>query len=324
MARRPTLEQRMAALVEVDGRTAEGAALLGDALRSDIGVLVAPAARHVAEQTLYERADELVAAFERLLENGAKRDPGCRGKLAVVKALHALDRWDDRVFVAGLRCVQREGMLGADGRQDDTGAAVRGLCGIAHAQLGRHDALDVLAGLLADPERVARTGAARGLGDSGRVDASALLRFKLLIGDDEPEVLTACAESLLGLARASSVEFMLGLLGDHDDRAEVVALALGSARVGGALDTFVGWCAGARPEQRHRIGYLAIALLRSDEGNAYLLEAIGGEARSGALAAARALATFKDDEAVRDAVRAAAARRDAVLRREIEALIAPS
>jgi hypothetical protein len=52
---------------------------------------------------------------------------------------------------------------------------------------------DVLAALLADPERTARVGAAQGLGDAGRPDASALRRFKLLAGDAEPEVVSALA-----------------------------------------------------------------------------------------------------------------------------------
>jgi hypothetical protein len=291
MARRPveTVEQKLAALARLEAGDAGAQARVVEALRGEIGIVVAAAARLVAAWQLDAVAAELAPAFERLLELPLKRDPGCRGKIALVKALHALDRWDDRVFVAGLSHVQHEGPLGAGGR-DDTAAELRGLCGIVHAQHGRADALDVLATLLADPEHRTRTGAARGLGDSGRLEATALLRFKLLIGDDEPDVLTACAESLLSLAREASTDFLVGLLAQHDDRAEVVALALGGARVAAALAPLTAWCVGAAPEQRHRVGYLAIALLRSDAGNAYLLDAVGGNARADALAAARALA----------------------------------
>jgi hypothetical protein len=103
------------------------------------------------------------------------------------------------VFAAGVRHVQLEPAYGGP---NDTGAELRGLCGLAFAHFGRHDALAVLAELLADPERVARLGAARGLGDAGRADAAPLLRYKLLLGDDEPEVIAACLESLLHLEDA--------------------------------------------------------------------------------------------------------------------------
>lgn len=318
---RPSLEQRLAAVAAADASSAAGIATIRAALVSDVGLLVAAAARRVAEDgaaALAALVDELVPAFERLLEQPVKRDPGCRGKVAIVKALHALDRWDDRVFAAGLRHVQREGW---GTPPDDTAAELRGLCGIAHAQFGRHDALDVLAALLADPEPIARTAAARGLADSGQLAATALLRYKLLVGDEAPEVLGACAESLLSLAREASTPFLIDLLAEHDDRAEVIVLALGSGRVAAAFDALTAWCVGAADEQRH-IGYLALALLRTDAATTYLLDAIAGNARAVAVAAARALATFKDDTTLRERIRVtAAARKDAALRREIDAML---
>jgi hypothetical protein len=58
--------------------------------------------QQVAEHRLDDVVGELADAFTRLLgDDPVKRDPGCRGKLAIVRALHALDHWDDRVFVAG-------------------------------------------------------------------------------------------------------------------------------------------------------------------------------------------------------------------------------
>ena len=48
------------------------------------------------------------------------------------------------------------------------------------------EAINVLATLLADPERAARIGATVALGNSGRPEAIGLLRFKAEIGDDEP------------------------------------------------------------------------------------------------------------------------------------------
>ena len=298
---KPSLEAQLAALRALD-TSADGALdQLRAALRSSTGILVAAAAKRVGEDRLDALVEELAPAFERLLDDPAKRDPGCRGKIAIVNALHTLDYWEDRVFARGLRHVQPEGW-GAE----DTAAHLRGLCGIAHAQLGRDDALAVLARLLADPERATRTAAARGIADAGRPDAAALIRYKLLVGDDDGEVLAACVEALLHLARDASYDFLVELLAEDDERAQAVALGLGGARITRALEPLVAWSAGCRPEPRQRVAYLAIALLRTDAATAFLLDAVRERGRADAVAAARALATFKDDAAVCDALRAAA------------------
>ncbi|HEY0478123.1 MAG TPA: hypothetical protein VGD37_11430 [Kofleriaceae bacterium] len=314
----PTSEQRAAELRALDPATPAGHDKLRAALRATSGFVVAAAAKLVEDHRLEPLAAELAPAFERLCEDAVKRDPGCRGKLAIARALHALDHWDDRVFAAGLSHVQREGW-----GQDDTAAELRGICGLAHAHFARGDALDVLASLLADRERTTRLAAAQAIGDAGRPDATALLRFKVLLGDDEPAVLSACLESLFALARDATGGFVVRLLAAHDERAEVAALALGGARLATAFDALTGWCLGATPEQRHRIGYLALALLRAEPATEYLLDAIRSHARRDAVAAARALATFKDDPSLAERIRAAAGQqRDPAARDEITELLA--
>jgi len=313
-----TLQQRIAELRALDADAPASQGKIRAAIGSPAGLLVAAAASLVEEHRLEPIVPELAPAFERLCEDPVKRDPGCRGKLAIARALHALDHWEDRVFVAGLTYVQREGWGG-----EDTAAELRGVCGLAHAHFARADALDVLAGMLGDRERTTRLAAAQALGDAGRPDATALLRFKVLLGDEEPQVLAACLESLFALARDASYGFVVRLLAAHDERAEVAALALGQGRFAAAFDELAAWCIGCPPEQRHRIGYLALALLRSEAATAYLLEAIGTHGRLDAVAAARALATFKDDAAVAERVRAAAKlQKDAAARREIAELFA--
>jgi hypothetical protein len=312
-----TIEQRIAELRDLDAAAPGALDKLRTALRGTTGVLVAAAARRVEEDRLDALVPELAPAFERLREDAVKRDPGCRGKLAIARALHALDHWEDRVFVAGLTHEQREGW-----GQDDTAAELRGVCGLAHAHFARGDALDVLAALLADRERTTRLAAAQALGDAGRPDATALLRFKLLLGDEEPAVLSACCEALFALARDPSYDFVVRLLAAHDERAEVAALALGGARFAAAFDPITAWCVGAGLEQRHRIGYLALALLRAEPATAYLLDAIRSHGRRDAVAAARALATFKDDAALIERIRAAARdQRDPGARDEIAELL---
>jgi len=313
-----SLTQRVADLRALDPHAPSSLGKLRAALQTTTGIVVAAAASLVEEHRLEAAVPELAPAFERLCEQGVKRDPGCRGKLAIARALHALDHWDDAVFVVGLRYTQLEGW-----GQEDTAAELRGMCGLAHAHFARPDALDVLAELLGDAHRTARLGAAQALGDAGRPDATALLRFKLLVGDDEPTVLSACIEALFALARDASYGFVVRLLAKHDERAEVAALALGGARFADAFDELTAWCVGCPPEQRHRIGYLALALLRSDPATSYLLDAIRAHGRADAVAAARALATFKDDAGIAEQVRAAAEhQRDRAARDEIAGLFA--
>ena len=312
-----TLQQRIAELRTLDVADPTTPAKLRAALQATTGAVVAAAAKLVEEHGVEAAVSELAPAFARLCEQGAKRDPGCRGKLAIARALHTLERWDDDVFVAALRYEQLEGW-GAE----DTAADLRGVAGLAHAHFGRADALDVLAGLLCDKQRATRIAAAQALGDAGRPDASALLRFKLLIGDEEPQVLSACLEALFALARAASYDFVVGLLAAYDERAEVAALALGGARFAEAVEPLTRWCIGAPTEQRHRIGYLALALLRNDAATAYLLDAVRSNGRIDAVAAGRALATFKDDAAIEEQLRAAASeQRDPAARRELTELL---
>ena len=289
------LEAKLRAL-----RDAPSKDVVREALRSTTGILVGTAAKVADAHGL---VDELVPAFERLLEQPNKRDPGCRGKVAIARVLHELDRWEDAVFARGVTHVQQEPAFGGP---VDTAAELRGICGIAHAQFGRGDALDVLSTLLADPERTARVGAAKGLGDSGRVDASALLRYKILVGDDDGEVLTACFESLFSLVGERAVYFAKAFLTATDDRAEVAVLALATSRSDEALPLIVRWCESCLPAQRGRVGYLALALMRHEPATVYLLDTIQTGDPSDAIAAAKALATFKDDRALVERIAVAA------------------
>jgi hypothetical protein len=316
-----SIDGKLAALRGLALDAPDAAAKLRDALRSPSGVLVAAAAKVVAEHHLYAFAADFGPAFTRLCDDGVKRDPGCRGRVALVKALHALDQWDDAVFAAGLAVEQPEGWGGV-GERDDTAAELRGLCGLAHAQFARPEALDVLAALLADPERVTRLAAAQGLGHSGRRDATALLRYKLLADrEEEPEVLSACCEALIALAPQESLAFLASLLPAHDERAAAAALALGAARLADAYAPLAAWCAGALPAERRRIGYLALALLRAPAATEQLLETIRTDGRADALAAAQALATFRDDPVLAAQLRDAAAARTDAAGREIDALV---
>lgn len=312
------LDERLARLAAPDVTDGE----IRDALRSKVGVLVGGAAKLVAAREMEALYDELAPAFVRLTERALERDPGCRGKIAIARALHQLDRWDDDVFVRGVTYVQKEPAWGGS---EDTAAELRGVCGLAYAHAMRSDALDVLAELLADPQRVARSAAAQALGDSGRPDATALLRFKIRTGDEEPAVIGACFGALLGLAPKTAVPYVATYLDGDEERAEAAALALGESRLGEAAPILIAWCERVFAAVRERVGFLALALLRDETANAHLLEVVATGAKTDAIAALRALATFKADPRLTERMRTAAhANRDRAVRAEADAALAPS
>lgn len=314
-----SLDHRLAALRALDPSAPSAVAALREALRSANGTLIALAAKLVAEHTMIALYPDVGAAFADLCtDERVKRDPICRGKIAIVHALHDVDHWDERVFKAGLRVVQREGMHPAE----DTAAPVRGLCGLAYARMLRTDAADVLAELLADDHKTARIAAAQALGNLGRADFTAVLRFKLLAEPDEPEVESVCFESLLSIAREASIEFVTRFLDDGGERAEVAAIALGGTRDPSVVDPLVVYARSTTGSSR-AVAYLALALLRLDAANRVLLGAIRTNGKADALAATQALATFKDDPATLRALREAIGERtDKATRVELEALLA--
>lgn len=313
----PRLEDRLAAVDRITAAPDRSQlVLLRQALQAKTGLLVAAAARVIGELAVDPLVDELPVAFGNLLERAVERDPGCRGKVRIARTLIQLERWSAGVFERGVTHVQREPVWGGS---EDTAAELRGLCGIGYARFARHDALEVIAELLADKERAARAAAAQALGDSGRPDAIPLLRYKALLGDEEPAVLAACFSSLLSLAPEESVPFVARFLEEAPERAGIAALALGEARLASALPILVRWCEEASGEQR-RVGCLALALLRLEPATERLLEMIRAGDPDDARAAAGALATFRADSALADRVARATARRPAPLRSELRAL----
>jgi hypothetical protein len=128
-----SVEQTLAALRVLDPADPKAAPMLRAALeatRPRAGLVVAAAARFIAEHRLEPLLPALVEAYEDLLVDPVKRDPGCRGKIAIARALHALDHWEARVFARGVQVLQPEGSH----PQEDTAAELRAVCGLAHAE----------------------------------------------------------------------------------------------------------------------------------------------------------------------------------------------
>lgn len=274
-------------------------------LKRDLGPLLAHKSSHVVAAAAATAesleagalAPELVDAFERLIGDGAKRDPGCKALTAIARALIQLDDPAAKVYFAGIRHVQREGSFGPP---VDAAAALRGLCARGLARMGHPDALLECVTLLADPEVTARAGAIQAIAEAGRPEGVLLLRLKALLGDREDEILGECLSALLALDPAPSVEFAAKFLDSHSEVvSEQAALALGESRLPAAFEVLRQvWERGGASEQRRTL-LVAIAMLRSDEAVEFLISRLSEESGPVAADALAGLTLYARDEAVR-------------------------
>jgi HEAT repeat protein len=136
--------------------------------------------------------------------------------------------------------------------------------------------LIALVDLLADPEHAARAGAARAIACTEPLAAEAVLRTKVLLGDDEPDVIGECLRGLLDLEPDASPPFVARLLNDaNPELAELAALALGESRLDAAVAPLrAQWEQQPLKRPRDLILLRAATLARSDYAFDWLLQLI--------------------------------------------------
>ena len=126
-----------------------------------------------------------------------RKDPRCLAKTAITGALLKLEFEDPQFWLAGLRYRQLEPGWGDAA---DSAVDVRCHSALALANSRYSRATSELAILLNDPERGARIGAARALSCCNPLAAEPLLRFKVVAGDVDAEVLGEAFSGLLAIA----------------------------------------------------------------------------------------------------------------------------
>jgi hypothetical protein len=304
MAKQPPTEDALAAIHAIR-QSPEKFDLKRDLapfLRHKSNHVVAAAAATMERLESSVLAPDLVEAFERLMHNPAKLDPGCKASIAITQALVQMDDSAAKVYFAGIRHVQMEGSFGPP---VDVAAPLRGLCARGLARMGHPDALLECVTLLVDREVPARTGAIRAVADAGRPEGVLLLRLKALVGDKEIDVTGECFGALLSLDPSTSVEFVAKFLNSAADGiGELAALALGESRLAAAFDVLRGaWERGGAAERRRTL-LVAIAMLRSDTALQFLLDRLGDESGPVAADALAGLAFYARDEAVLTRVQA--------------------
>ena len=295
MARARDLEAWLAALraIRDDLHRDDATRELSLALQCRFSHAVARAADLVAEAGRRELENELVAAFERLLEDPVKKDPGCEAKTRLAEALQQMACAPEKLFLAGIRHHQIEPLWP---KSIDTAVELRGACAWGLVRMASPHALVELTDLLADAEAPARAAAAQALGASGREGAIPLLRLKIHFGDAEGQVLTECMTGLLQLDAEASRPFVAAFLDQPNlPRQESAALALGTARDGKAFPILRDWWTRTPEVVLRRTALWSIALLKTDEALAFLREQIATGSAIDARDAAEAFAMYRHD-----------------------------
>ena len=298
-AARKSIEQQIAELRALgdapDG--AEARVALEQALNAGRSPLVLVAAQIIAQAELAGFAPALRVAFDRMLEDPVKRDPGCLAKTAVARALYQQAERASEQYLHGVHHVQREPIWGGT---QDTAVELRGVCALALVRADYPDALLELADLLADPEPMARVAAAQAIAYSERADVGLpLLRVKAKLGDADPRVTAACFSALLALAPHSSLAFVAGFLHVAAvETREAALLALGESRNPDALAPLAEACERAETAAERDVAYTAIALMRTDPAWTHLLGVIRDGNGTHAQAALDALSAYRADTAL--------------------------
>jgi len=313
---RLTLEERLAALEALrdDPHAPEAVEALWHALSLKSNYVIAKAASIIAEADVPNMTQPLIEAFERLMADPVKRDPGCGGKSAAAEALYRTATEADsaavgeRVFHPGVRHVQIEPVFGGS---VDTAAELRGHCAFGLVRAMDPDVMLALADLLADREAPARATACRALAYSERPEALALLRYKATAGDEDVSVNIDALCGLLQLDAAGQLPLVVSRLRSGDeDTVTAAAMALGQSRVDQAATALIDFAGSNLDREARQTSLVALAMHRSETALNYLMEQITDAPAAFAEDAVNALAMYRHDPIITDRVRAAAAGRE--------------
>jgi HEAT repeat protein len=270
--------------------------ILREALTQDTSNYVTAKAAAIIESALIrDLTPELLAAFDRLFTDPKGKDRGCEALTAIAKALYAIDYQEPAPYLRGIRHTQMEGF----GGNTDVATGLRGVCALALAQTRYERTLEELVLLLTDRYPQPRWSAARALGCTGLDAVIPLLMFKVLTGDEEPQVLAECMIAMLALSVGRTLPFVIEQLDSSDaDRAECAAIALGSVRDEKAFTALrEKWDSTAFGPIRERILH-AMSASRTDTAIEFLLNLLAREPARTATLAANALALHKRDERI--------------------------
>jgi hypothetical protein len=179
------------------------------------------------------------------------------------------------------------------------------------AATGYFRAIQELTALLNDAEWRARAGAARAISCGNPREAEAVLRFKVFVGDDEPQVIGECFSGLLSVAPEECLVFVASYLAEGPDNTrDFAALALGESRHSLALEHLRNAWDGALDRDFRAVLIRAAALHRSEAAFDWLLSIIEHGSTGHADVAVEALSVYERNTKLTERVHEALAKRE--------------
>jgi HEAT repeat protein len=259
-------------LAAIDALNNADPATLRKGLESKSNLVAAKAAKIIGEQLSPAFVADLTRAFAHFL---AKGDKGCTALTAIARTLVTLECDDADLYRKGVRHVQKEGTWGGS---QDVAAELRAVCAMGLANTRDPNKVRDLVTLLADAEWTARGGAARALAAVGSDAAAAVLRFKVLMGDEEPEVFCDCLRGLIALEGAEALPVANKFAGSKDQAIREAAIhALGESRRDDAVEILKALYQRTVDREIKECIMLAIKASRTESGMTFIRE-LDGEA----------------------------------------------
>ncbi len=261
--KKPSVEQQLAALHALRDADLLPLDELRSALTRSTNAIVAKAADIGSLRQAVALTPDLVAAVARFY---TKPDPQCIAKLAIIRALKALDALEPDTYRCALRHIQMEPSYGGS---IDTGGPLRAIAALAISEcqaIPPRDALRLLIDALTDRETLTRVDIVRAIGQVASPEADVVLRTKARLGDREPEVIAQCLFTIVEREGVESLPFVESFLPDPELRIDA-AMAIAAQRGPEALAILT--TAFRRYNEREIL--LAIGTLRTPDAVAWLL-----------------------------------------------------
>jgi len=303
MAKRDRLEEDMARLARLGGGEKSDDAL--DQLRAGLAsrsyLLAEKAAISARSLEARELAAELAAAYNRFFD---AEDKGAIAKKACIEALNRLEAADERRLLRGARHVQMEAVFGGS---VDVAGPLRAECLAGLVASGYARAHEEAVRLLVDKLPEVRLAAVQALGALAGRESALLLRYKAMVGDEEPGIVGECFSALMRLAPEDSLEFVRErMMAAPPPVALGAALALGESARPEAFELLRAVRATRNDDDIRRGTLLPISLLRSDDAFGYLMGVLREEKPPFAAEAVKVLRIYAEDPERRAAIEAAA------------------
>lgn len=299
------LESALARLDDIPLRTPEGKAAFTKALAAKSNLVVAKAARILGGAQWIELTGEMTAAFDRMIEKGAAIDKACAAMIAIARALVQMDFDAPELYRRGMRHVQMEASWGP---AVDTAVELRAVCAMGLANSAYPHKLRELIPLLVDTEWQARAGAVRAVAAVGTESASLLLRFKMLQGDKDAEVMSECFAAMLSIAGSEGVPLVAGFArADNPEVRDAAILAMGASRRADAVEWLIAEFAKSAAVPLRKCVLLSLSTSRSEAAVTFLLNLIRNAPAATSALAVDALSIHARDEHLREQVEEAMA-----------------